>query len=388
MMKYVPYALFLTLSCVWAQDQPVKHTADLPPIMKIGAAAVDFDLPGVDGNRHSLHEYDKSKVLAIVFTCDHCPVAEMYEQRIERLTKDYKDRGVAVVAINPNKPEAVHLSEMGYTDLGDSLDEMKIRAKYRHFNFPYLSDGATQETALKYGPTATPHVFIFDQERKLRYEGRVDSNAREALATKHEARDAIEAVLAGRPVAVENTPAVGCSTKWAYKAAGTKAEIAQWEKTPVTVQPASMELIQTLRKNQGTGKLLLVNFWATWCAPCVEEFPELQTMLRMYRKRQIDIATVSLNAPDERNFVQKFLEEQHAMTRNYQFDGTDSADAVKAFGNDWAGGVPYTVLIGMDGQILYQEQGSMNVMEVRRAILRALPDDHYLGQQAYWNNKF
>ena len=382
------YAVILVGITLYAQDAPVKMTPDLPPILKIGAKAPDFNLPGIDGQRHTLSEYSASKVLAIVFTCDHCPVAEMYEHRIEQLTSDYKNKGVAVVAINPNKPEAVHLSEMGYTDLGDSLDEMKIRAKYRHFNFPYLSDGATQEVALKYGPTATPHVFVFDQDRKLRYEGRLDSNARENMAQKHEARDAIEAVLAGKPVAVEDTPAVGCSTKWAYKAAGTRSEIAKWEQEPVKVQMASVDDLKTLRLNKGTGKIVLINFWATWCAPCVEEFPELQTMLRMYRKRAIDIVTVSLNSPDENNFVKKFLEEQHALTRNYQFSGDDSADAVKAFGNNWAGGVPYTVLIGMDGEILYQEQGSMNALEVKRAILRALPDDHYLGQQAYWLSKF
>jgi peroxiredoxin len=382
------YAVLFTLACVWAQDQPVKRTADLPPILKVGSSAPDFNLPGIDGKRHSLHEYAGSKVLAVVFTCDHCPVAEMYEQRIERLTADYKDRGVALVAINPNKPEAVHLSEMGYTDLGDSLDEMKIRAKYRHFNFPYLSDGATQEVAMKYGPTATPHVFIFDQERKLRYEGRIDSNPREQLATKHEARDAIDALLAGRPLEVESTPAVGCSTKWAFKAAGTRAEIAKWEQEPVTVQMASVDQIKTLRQNQGTGKVTLINFWATWCEPCIEEFPEIQKMLRMYRKRPLDIVTVSINSPDEKPLVQKFLEEQHALTRNYLFASNDAADAVKAFGNHWSGGVPYTVLIGMDGQILYQEQGSMNALEVRRAILRSLPDDRYLGQQAYWNSKF
>ncbi len=382
------YAVILLGISVWAQDEPVKMTPDLPPILKVGAKAPDFNLPGVDGKRHTLAEYAGSKVLAVVFTCDHCPVAEMYEHRIEQLTSDYKDRGVTVVAINPNKPEAVHLSEMGYTDLGDSLDEMKIRAKYRHFNFPYLSDGATQEVALKYGPTATPHVFVFDQDRKLRYEGRLDSNARENLAQKHEARDAIDAVLAGKAVAVENTPAVGCSTKWAYKSAGTKAEIAKWEQEPVQVQMASIDDLKTLRLNKGTGKIVLINFWATWCAPCVEEFPELQTMLRMYRKRALDIVTVSINSPDENNFVKKFLEEQHALTRNYQFAGDDSADAVKAFGNNWAGGVPYTVLIGMDGEVLYQEQGSMNALEVKRAILRALPDDKYLGQQAYWLSKF
>ena len=150
---------FLLSVTGWAQDAPV-NLRDVPPILKIGAQAPAFNLPGIDGKLHSLKEYDSSKVLAIVFTCNHCPVAQMYERRIKALVSDYRDRGVALVAIQPNDPKAVRLSEMGHTDVGDTLSEMMIRAEFRHFNFPYLSDGATQAVALKYGPTATPHVFI------------------------------------------------------------------------------------------------------------------------------------------------------------------------------------------------------------------------------------
>ena len=161
-------------------------------------AAPDFSLPGVDGKTHSLKDYAGSKVLVIIFTCDHCPVAQMYEKRIKELAADYKDRGVAVIAIMGNDPRAEMYSELGYTDVGDYFPDMKVRAAYRGFNFPYLYDGDTQAVARKYGPTATPHAFIFDQQRVLRYEGRIDSNPREALATKHEARDAIEDLLAGK----------------------------------------------------------------------------------------------------------------------------------------------------------------------------------------------
>lgn len=143
-----------------------------------------------------------------------------------------------------------------------------------------------------------------------------------------------------------------------------------------------------LRKNVGTDKLLLVNFWATWCGPCTEEFPELQKMVRMYAKRQLQIVTVSINNPDEKKFVLQFLQEEHAINRNLLFNGNDSADAVKAFGTDWKGGVPYTVLIGMNGEVLYKTQGGMNALDVRRAILKNLPDDRYIGQYAYWNSTF
>ncbi len=372
----------------YAQDDILKPSADVPPVLKIGAQAPDFNLPGVDGKTHSLKEYADAKILAIVFTCDHCPVAQMYERRIKQLTSDYEKRGVKVVAIMPNDPKAIHLSELGHTDLSDSMEEMKLRAKYRSFNFPYLSDGATQKVALQYGPVATPHIFIFDSGRKLRYEGRIDSNAREELVTKHEARDALDAMLAGKPVAVEHAPAVGCSTKWAYKEAGAKQEVAEGEKEPAKVEMVSVEQLKTLRKNTGTGRLLLVNFWATWCGPCTAEFPELQKMVRQYRKRDLDIVTVSINAPDEKEMVLKFLNEQHAINRNLLFGSNDSAEAVAAFGTDWSGAVPYTALIGMNGEVLFKSSGGMNALDVRRALLKNLPDDRYIGQHAYWNSTF
>src|SRR5690349_8435317 len=118
------------------------------------------------------------------------------------------------------------------------------------------------------------------------------------------------------------------------------------------------------------------------------EFPEIQKMAHMYRRRVLDIVTVSINALDEKKFVQAFLDEQHAITRNLLFAGTDSADAVKAFGTEWNGAVPYTVLFGANGEVLYRRQGSMDVLEVRRAILKNLPDDRYIGQHAYWNSTF
>jgi len=371
-----------------AQDLNVPSGADVPPILKIGSPAPDFNLPGVDGKVHSLKDYASAKVLVIVFTCEHCPVAEMYERRVKQLASAYKDRGVDLVAIMGNDPKAIRLSELGHTDVSDSLPEMKIRAAYRHFNFPYLYDGDTQAVTLKYGPTATPHAFIFDQQRKLRYQGRIDNNPREQLVTKHEAQDAIEALLAGKPVSVENTPVMGCSTKWAREESGAKAEIAEDGQKPVSVEMVSADQLTTLRQNSGTGTLLLVNFWATWCGPCTAEFPELQKIVRMYSQRALNVVTVSINAPDEKRFVLRFLNSQHAINRNLLWSTNDAAEAVSAFGTGWSGGVPYTVLIGMNGELLFKGQGGMDAIEVRRTILKNLPDDDHIGQQAYWNSTF
>ncbi len=374
-------ALLVCVACyamAAAEDQP----SPLP----IGSPAPDFSLPGVDGKTYSLANFKDNKALAVIFTAVHCPTAEVYEARVKKLVADYRGKGVGFVVIQPNSPAALRLDEMGYTDLGDSLEDMKLRAEHRHFNFPFLYDGDTQEVSRKYGPTATPHVFLFDSERKLRYEGRVDNNPREAYAKVFDARNAIDAVLAGRRVPVEKTPAVGCSVKWVYKHSGQEAEAKKIDAEPVNIELAGPAELQALRKNP-TGKTLLVNFWATWCGPCTAEFPELQKTWRMYRKRPFDLVTVSINYPDEEKGVRKFLEAQHASTRNLLFKLMDPYEQMKAFNPDWNSSVPYSMVIGPDGKVLYEEKGQLNILKARRIILASFPDDDYVGQSAYWNSK-
>lgn len=375
----------LCLLLLLAVPLPVVADEGGPPILPIGASAPDFCLPGIDGQTHCLKDYASSKILVIAFTCNHCPTAQLYESRIKSLAADYRDRGVALVAIEPNNPNAVRLDEMGYTDVGDSLDEMKIRAAYRHFNFPYLYDGETQKVARAYGPSATPHLFIFDAERRLRYEGRVDNNPREPLVTRRDAREAIDALLAGKPVAVAKTPSVGCSTKWLYKEEGRKAELEAIERKPVDVKLATAEDLKTLRKNS-TDKLLLINFWATWCGPCEKELPDLETMYRMYGHRAFDLVTVSINYPDEKTGVLSTLTQQHATGRNLLLGSTDIYALMAAFDAGWNAAVPYTLLIRPGSEVAYKLQGEINPLEVRRLIIANLPDDNYLGHQAYWQS--
>jgi thiol-disulfide isomerase/thioredoxin len=356
------------------------------PTLAIGSSAPDFSLPGIDGKTHTLAEYGSSKILVIVFTCNHCPTAQLYETRLKKLVSSYAGKGVAFVAIEPNDPDAVRLDELGYTDVSDSFEEMKIRAEYRHFNFPYLYDGATQAVSNAYGPKATPHVFVFDAQRKLRFEGRIDNSQRESLVKTQDTRNAIDELLADQPVKVAHTGVFGCTTKWKSKSSSRLELLRQIEAEPVRVEDATAPDLKKLRADP-TGKVLLVNFWATWCGPCLAEFPGLQTTWRMYRKRDFDFVTISTNLPDERPGVLKALQKEHASTRNLQFASDDTYAMQAAFDAKWESGVPFTMLISPEGKVLYQKVGEVDVLELRRIILANLPDLDYLGHRAYWAAK-
>jgi peroxiredoxin len=364
----------LLASAVWGET---NH-----PILALGSPAPDFSLPGVDGKIHSLADYASSPILVVVFTCNHCPIAQMYEQRIQQLEVDYHDRGVAVVAIQPNDPKAIRIDELDSSDISDSLDEMKIRVEYKHLRYTYLYDGETQSVTRAYGPQATPHIFIFDKERKLRYEGRMDNSYRKEMVKTLDARNAIEALLANREVAVKHTGVFGCSTKWQEKSASRAEAIRKIEEQPVKVDMATAEDLKRLRQNPSK-HMVLISFWATWCGSCIDEFSDFQDTYQMYKDRDLELVTVSANMPDEKTGVLKMLEKKHATSRNLLFASSDTAALQTAFDPTWESAVPYTVLIDADGKVLYKTLGSVDFLELRRTILANLPSD-YIGFNQYW----
>jgi peroxiredoxin len=352
------------------------------PILPVGSPAPAFNLPGVDGKMHKLSDYASSPVLVVVFTCDHCPIAQVYEKRVEKLYEDYGKRGVAVVAIQGNDPKALTIDELDSSDLSDTLPEMKIRYAWKHLHYPYLYDGETQSVARAYGPQATPHVFVFDKDRRLRYEGRFDNNYRIEKVTTEDARNAVDALLAGKPVAVTHTTVFGCSTKWQEKEALRAAAEEKLNAQPVSVETVDAEGLRKLRANAGDN-YTLVSFWATWCGSCVAEFSDIQDMFRMYSDRGFNVVTVSANNPEEKPGVLKFLERKHATSRNLLFASDDTEALQKAFDPKWQSAVPYTVLLAPGGKVLFSTTGSVDVLQLHRKILASVPAE-YEGFQSYW----
>lgn len=367
-------SLLLLLAATFAASSFAAD--DYPQPLELGATAPDFSLPGVDGKDWSLEDFSESELLLVIFTCNHCPTAQYYEDRIVQLVKDYESKGVATVAISPNDPASVRLDELGWAVRSDSFEEMIAHSAERGFNFPYLYDGDSESVSKQYGPLVTPHAFLFDANRKLRYVGAIDDSERAEHVTTRYLRDAIDSLLAGKEPAVAKTKVVGCSVKWAGKAHLVEDYMRKLAAKPVSVELADEATLAALRANEGTedepAKLRLVNFWATWCAPCVTEFPDFVTIDRMYSHREFEFISVSINRPDEEKRVLSFLKKQQAANKNYLFASPQRTPLIDAFNPEWQGVAPYTVLINPEGEIVYSVTGTIDPTELKLKIVEEL----------------
>jgi len=375
-MKNSIAVLSVIMAVLLIKGQTHAQTVHPEPLtLAIGTKAPDFSLPGVDAKTYSLKDFSKAKVLVIIFSCNHCPTAQAYEERIIAIDKDYRPKGVSVVMISPNSPEALNLSELGYSDVGDSLEDMKIRAEDMGFEFPYLYDGDEQKAALAYGPVATPHCFVFDSERILRYAGRVDGSEKPGTGKGEDLRDAIDAVLAGKEVSNPVTKVFGCSVKWSWKDEYTKKLYKQWSELPVTLEEIDVNGIEELLNNP-SDKLRLINIWATWCGPCIIEFPEFVIIDRMYRGRAFEFISLSADKPERKADVLKFLKVQEASNKNYIFNQDDIYKMIEAVDPEWQGAIPYTLLIEPGGKIIYKKMDTINPADLKKMIV----ENKYLGR--------
>jgi len=364
--------LVLFFNCSFCFSNP----PDDHPTLAIGSKAPAFSLKGVDGKTYTLASFAKYKILVIIFTCNHCPTAQAYEDRIIQMTNDYRPKNVGVVAINPNDPSAIRLDELGYTDMSDTYTEMKLRAAQKKFNFPYLYDGATQSTAKAYGPVATPHVFIFDSERKLRYQGRIDDVEKPTKTPNNfDTRSAIDELLQNKDVSTKTTKVFGCSIKWAEKENWITKGREEWAKEPVQIEPIDEAGIKELLQNN-SGKLRLINIWATWCGPCVVEFPEFVTMNRMYRGRDFEFISICLDDLEKKDKALKFLKEKQASNKNYIFNIDNKYAFIEAIDPKWPGALPYTMIVEPGGKIVYAQQNIIEPAKIKKFIV----DDPAIGR--------
>lgn len=346
--------------------------AEDPKTLEIGVSAPAFSLLGIDGKTYTLNSFSKEKILVIIFTANHCPTAQAYEERIDRLYNEFKPEGVGFVLISPNDPQAVCLEELGYTDLADSFEEMKIRAKDKNYQMPYLYDGDKQEMATAYGPTTTPHVFIFDEQRKLRFCGRIDEmeNPYEK-AMEHDTRNAIVAMLEGKKVTVEKTKTFGCSIKWAGKEEYKKKLDSDWRKKPVEIIEADLNAIKEVLSNK-TGKYRLINIWATWCGPCIVEYPDFVIMQRMYGARDFEFVSISTDGLKKKDKVLDFLKNNNSSVKNYLFTEENKYPFIEAVDKNWSGSLPYTLLLAPGGEIVYSHSGIIDPLQVKKEIMKKL----------------
>jgi len=365
----------LLILCHLCLPSPAFAFTD-PVTLPIGSKAPDFDLPGIDGKNYRLKSFEDAKVLVIAFICNHCPTSQAYEERLIKLTGDYASQGVKLVAINSNNPGSLRYDELGWSDVGDSFDDMKIRAGEKHFNFPYLYDGEQQIVARQYGPVATPHLFIFDKNRILRYTGRVD-DMENPHKTPHaqDARGAIEALLNNKAVPVAVTKVFGCSIKWLEKKDWMEKAAIKWAQEPVTLDTIGPSSLVKVLQNS-SDKLRLINVWATWCGPCTVEFPDLITLARIYTQRDFEFISISADDEERKNKALAFLKNQQSSGTNYLFTGSSKYDLIDAIDPHWQGALPYTLLVEPGGKIVYAHEGPIERETLRKIIF----NDPFIGR--------
>ncbi len=360
---------------------------EVPKVLAIGSAAPDFSLQATDKKIYSLADFKDSKALCVVFTCNHCPDSVAAAARTEEIYQAYQGKGLALVAVNSNNPSSLTPDELGYSPFGDSQEEMAPFAQDFHWSFPYLYDGEKQEFATACGAQSTPHIFLFDAERKLRYTGRMDDGGRNSGAVdKSYLRDAIDAVLAGTTVNEPVTRSFGCSTKWLFKKSNVADDQKKWEEKPITVADLDEELSKKIRAN-GSKNFRLINFWSTTCGPCVKEFPDLIETGRRFQNRSVEFISISLDPITQRPAVSKFLESRHAalpdrlapsleadgrMTNNYHWTGGNPDKMAQAIDPEWSGALPHTIIVAPGGEILWRHTGELDIVEARRQILKGL----------------
>lgn len=337
-----------------------RHAApNVPPAPPVGQPAPDFTLKDTAGRQHALKDY-RGRLIVIGFIAVRCPVSNAYNTRIRELADEYRPRGVVFLGVNSNANEPVA--------------EIKAHAAEHGFGFTILKDDDNR-VADRYGAARTPEMYLVDEQGVLRYHGRVDNSIEPRQVKTRDLSAALDEVLAGKPVTTPETKAFGCIIVRAKQpnaaANATLAGRAKADDEPQVklLKPAEFKTLT----QASAGKVLVVNFWATWCGPCVAEFPEFVALDKQYRDKGVRFIAISADEKDDiKGKVIPFLKEQKATFEAFLQDVEDPQEMIDVVTKDWQGALPATFIYDKTGRLSYAHYGVIDRAELVKEIEKAL----------------
>ena len=344
----VSFLLVLALSTF---AQPTKLT--------VGQPVPDFALKDTSGKTHSLKAY-RGQTVVIGFVGTKCPIANAYITRMNGIAADYKAKNVVFLGINANLNEPLKL-----------VKEHATKAKYV---FSILKDDSNT-VADAYGAMVTPEMYVIDGKGILRYHGRVDNASDERRVERHDLRVALDEMLAGNPISKPDLKAFGCVIKRANeKAVAMQAKPAP-APAPVAASPIALLKPADFKKlkDDSQGKVLLINFWATWCAPCVAEFPEFVAIDKNYRAKGVRMVSISTDEKsDIESAVLPFLKKQQAEFESFLSDADDPQMLIDVVDKNWSGALPATFAFDKQGKLIFTKYGIIDREELLKILDGAL----------------
>lgn len=325
----------------------------------LGQPAPAFTLKDLAGSGHRLADY-REKPVVIAFVSTKCPVSNDYNERLRVLAEDYAAKGVAVLGINASSDEPVEM--------------IRAHAEKHGFKFPILKDEGNA-VADAYGAVRTPEIFVVDRRGVLRYHGRVDNSRDPARIRRHDLREALDELLAGKEVTTPAPKAFGCLIKRAQAAmldALEGAVQAQAKGFPVKlIKPAGYAPM--VKQTGAAGKVLVVNFWATWCGPCVAEFPEFVKLDAEYRAKGVRFVGISADeVSDLQPKVIPFIKQKKVGFEIFVQDVEDPQEMIDVVDKKWEGTLPATFVYDRKGNVILVRYGIINRDHLAQAIEKAL----------------
>jgi len=388
----VTWLLGLVMLLLLAVTSTLARTS---PSLTIGQPAPDFTLKDLSGKPYALKDA-RGQITVLAFLSARCPISNYYNERIRALAEDYAKQNVSFLAINASADE--------------NVAEIKAHAEKQGFQFPILKDKGNK-VADAYHAERTPEIFVVDAQGVLRYHGRIDNHYLTIHVKTHDLRNALDELLAGKPVSVPEAKALGCLIKrtqaalreFPVSASPTENAVSanslprapfafgfapqrpnpKPRQVPAKVKPAAaaaksnVALLKPVDfpklRDSLKGKVLVVNFWATWCAPCVAEMPEFVQLDADYRAKGVQVLAISADdTTDLKTLVTSFVKEKKMTFPVYVMDTDDPQEMMNHFNKDWPGTLPATFIFDKQGQIILSKYGIIDRELLTKTVQQAL----------------